>query len=296
MNSRAPSIRAVFIAEMIGTFILIFFGLGAVHTAVLMGAQSGIWQVAIVWAVAIIIAIHTVGGVSGAHINPAISIALAFWGKAPWSRVPVYIAGQLAGAGLAATFLFVLFQGEFTAMEAKFHIRRGAPESVITASCYGEFYPNPGGLAKGDGPLKTFDWPAMERRFSHSQAFMAELVGTLLLALVVFAVTDPVNPDRPGLHHLAPLVIGLTVAVLISVLGPLTQACFNPARDFAPRVVSYFAGWGTVALPGPNGIGFLTVYIIAPIVGACLGGGVYFKLIQPALREKYAHQSGSTML
>ena len=71
-----PPLRHCFIGEVIGTFILIFFGCGAVHAAVLWGAQSGLWQVAIVWGVAIMLAIHAVGAVSGAHINPAITIAM----------------------------------------------------------------------------------------------------------------------------------------------------------------------------------------------------------------------------
>jgi glycerol uptake facilitator protein len=107
-------------------------------------------------------------------------------------------------------------------------------------------------------------------KVSETVAFLAECVATMILALVVFAVTDPRN--NQGM--LAPVVIGLTVAMLISVIGPLTQACLNPARDFGPRLVSYLAGWGEAALPGPNGRGFVTVYILSPIVGALVGGAV----------------------
>jgi glycerol uptake facilitator protein len=76
--------------------------------------------------------------------------------------------------------------------------------------------------------------------------------------------------------------IGLDVAILISVLAPLTQACFNPARDFGPRLFAFFAGWGAIAIPG-RGTGFLTVYILAPLIGAILGGGLYVRLLQPCL-------------
>src|SRR5439155_7158374 len=98
------------VAEVIGTFILVFFGCGAVHAAVLTGAQSGLWQVAIVWGVAVTIAVYVVGGVSGAHINPAITVALAVWGHFSVSRVLPYVAAQLAGAALAGAALYGLYQ------------------------------------------------------------------------------------------------------------------------------------------------------------------------------------------
>src|SRR5262249_10791605 len=115
-------------------------------------------------------------------------------------------------------------------------------------------------------------------------AFLAEVLGTALLALVVFALMDERNRAAPA-ARLAPVFIGLTVSVLISVLAPLTQACFNPARDFAPRVFAYLNGWGEIALPGGAGNSYLTVYILAPILGATAGGGIYLTLLQPALPE-----------
>ena len=90
------------LAEFLGTFILVFFGCGAVHSAVLTGAQSGLWQVAIVWGVAIMLAAYTVGPISGAHINPAMTLALAAWGRFEWNRVAFYVASQLCGAFAAA--------------------------------------------------------------------------------------------------------------------------------------------------------------------------------------------------
>ena len=75
----------------------------------------------------------------------------------------------------------------------------------------------------------------------------------------------------------------MTVTALICVIAPLTQACFNPARDFGPRLFAYFAGWGSIALPGPRGMGFLTVYIVSPIVGAVVGIGLYHKVLRPAI-------------
>ena len=99
-----------------------------------------------------------------------------------------------------------------------------------------------------------------------------------MLLLVIFAVTDERNPGRP--RELAPVVIGITVTLLISILGPLTMACFNPARDFGPRLWSAVGGWGSVPFTA-NGWGWLTVYIMAPLLGGILGGGVWYLLLGP---------------
>jgi glycerol uptake facilitator protein len=103
-----------------------------------------------------------------------------------------------------------------------------------------------------------------------------------VLALVVFALTDGRNAAGPG-ARLAPVFIGLTVSALISVIAPLTQASFNPARDFGPRLFAFFGGWGAIALPGPRGTGFLTVYIVAPVVGALVGASLYDLALRPTV-------------
>src|SRR4051812_23410125 len=141
------------LAEVLGTFLLILFGCGAVHAAVLTGAQSGLWQVAIVWGVAIMLAAYVCGGISGAHINPAITIALAAWGRFGWSRVPAYIVAQLGGAMLAAAALFLLYGPLLDLKEKEKQVRRGEPGSIVTAMCYGEYYPSPGMLAAEDKPF-----------------------------------------------------------------------------------------------------------------------------------------------
>lgn len=270
----SPTAARVFLAEVVGTFLLILFGCGAVHAAVLTGAQSGLWQVAIVWGVSIMLAIYAVGAISGAHINPAITIALAAWGRFGWQRVPLYIAAQLVGAFAAAGVLFVAYASFLTAKETQFGVKRGEPGSVITAMCYGEYFPNPGALSAGGEKYSKAAHDKQLLLVPHGVAFGIEVLGTAVLALVVFAVTDPRNTGAPA-GNLGPVFIGLTVAALISIIAPLTQACFNPARDFGPRVFAYLAGWGEAAIPGPNGIGFLTVYIVAPIIGAWAGAGLY---------------------
>lgn len=275
-----PSVRDCFIAEVLGTFILVFFGCGSVHTAVLFGAQAGLWQVAIVWGIAIMLAIFAVGKISGAHLNPAITIAMFFWNGFARNRVLPYIGAQLLGAFLAAATLFLLFSPKLAALEKAKGIVRGQPGSEITASCYGEFYPNPGGMAAGDDKYSTAAHEALRATVPHSTAFFAEVIGTAILALMVFALTEDENAGAP-MHNSVGIFIGLTVAVLISVIAPLTQACFNPARDFGPRLFAAFAGWGHIALPLGSSWGWLTVYIVAPILGAVLGGGLYVRVIKP---------------
>lgn len=271
--------KQVFFAELIGTFFLVFFGCGAVHAAVLMGAQSGLWQVAVVWGLVIAITIFCVGRISGAHLNPAVSIALAFWGKFPANQLFRYILAQFLGAFLAAACLFQIYSPFLALEENNLHVVRGINGSELTAMCYGEYYPNPGRM-KG---LITPGFNLSEVRVRHyhlfgmGNAFFAEVIGTAILAFVIFSLTDP-NNNSEGVRALAPVLIGLTVAILISVIAPLTQACFNPARDFGPRVFAWLAGWGPMAIPGPNGMGFFTVYILAPIVGAILGGGIQQKV------------------
>jgi glycerol uptake facilitator protein len=146
--------------------------------------------------------------------------------------------------------------------------------------CYGEYFPSPGPVAGATGSYSTEEAQRLKALVSEPVAFLAEMLGTLILATVVFAVTDARNREGPG--RLAPVFIGLTVSALISFIAPLTQACFNPARDFGPRLFAFLVGWGEIALPGPSSTGFFTVYIIAPVVGALLGAHLYDLALRPA--------------
>jgi glycerol uptake facilitator protein len=264
------------IGEFVGTFILVFFGCGSVCAAVTTGAQVGIFEVAIVWGLGIATAIYLTAALSGAHLNPAVTISLAAWGDFPKRRVSGYIVTQIAGAFAAAAVLYVIFGGAVTEFEAKNGIVRGQAGSEASAMVFGEYFPNPGGK-----PLKE----GHSGRMTQARAFVAEVVGTALLLLVIFCTTDPKNQHRPQV--LTAATIGLTVTMLISLLGPLTMACFNPARDFGPRLFSSMAGWGSVPFTA-NGMGWLTVYVIAPIAGGLLGGGVY----RLFFRRHYAAGSG----
>ncbi|MFN8706529.1 MAG: MIP/aquaporin family protein [Planctomyces sp.] len=264
----------ILLGETIGTFILVFLGCGAVHAAVLTGAQAGLWQVAVVWGVAIMMAGHVAGDLSGSHINPAITAAMAAWRKLPLTLVPVYFAGQILGASLAAAALYALFGAHLSQFEAQKGIVRGEAGSEMSAMCYGTYFPNPGRLAAGDLQYSAAEHEQLRSLVSFRTAFFAEFLGTFLLGLTVFAMTDPKNRSAPGGPR-NPYLIGLTVAALISVIAPLTQACFNPARALGPRLVAYAAGWGSIALPGIQDGSWMIVYLIAPTAGAVTAGGLY---------------------
>ncbi len=256
------------LSEFLGTLILVFFGVGAVNTAVLAGAQQGLWQVAVVWGVAIGLAIYTVGAVSGAHINPAITLAMVVWRGFPKRKIAPYIGAQLAGAFAGSLILYGLFHGMIAHFETANGLVRGIPGSQLSAMVFGEYFPNPamiGATAEAFGQV------------SHLTAMFGEAIGTAFLACFVFSLTEPRNSGGP--RFMAPIFIGLTVSIIISIIAPLTQAGLNPARDFGPRLVSYIFGWGDIAIPGPRG-GFFTVYILSPVVGAAFGAGVYQLLVR----------------
>lgn len=258
------------IGEFVGTFLLVFFGCGSVAAAVLLGAQVGIFQVAIVWGIGIATAIYLTGSLSGAHLNPAVTCALATCGGFPARRVPGYIAAQFAGAMAAAAVLHGLFAGPLLAFETAHGIVRGAAGSEASAMIFGEYFPNPGGKPFTD---------EIRARLSVPAAFAVEAMGTAILVLVIFAVTDERNASRP--RELTPATIGLTVTILISVLAPLTQGGFNPARDLGPRIWSALAGWGDVPFTA-NGWGWLTVYVLAPLLGGQAAGFFYRAFLGPA--------------
>lgn len=261
---------AWWVGEFFGTFLLVFFGCGSVAAAVLTGAQVGLFQVAIVWGVGIATAIYVTGSLSGAHLNPAVTCALATAGRFQAARVGGYIAAQFAGAFVAAAVLHVLFAGPLGAFETANGIVRGAAGSEASAMIFGEYFPNPGGKPFTD---------EIRARVSPLAAFAIEAVGTAILVLVILSVTDERNASRP--RELVAVTIGLTVMLLISLLAPLTQAGFNPARDLAPRVWSALAGWGSVPF-STNGWGWLTVYVLAPLMGGQLGALGYRAVLRPA--------------
>jgi len=253
------------VGEFLGTFLLVLLGCGSVAVTVLFGAHQGLMQVALVWGVAVALAIYLTRHLSCAHLNPAVSVAMVLAGRMAPGRLPLYVASQLAGAIAAGGFLLILFGPSISAFEQTNGILRGSEASVKTAMLFGEFYPNPGMDAVVSLPL----------------AMLVEAFGTFLLVLLIFSLTEGCNVGRPD-DALAPAFIGLTVASIIALLAPLTQAGLNPARDFGPRLVAWVGGWGDAAFPDRNG-GFFWVYILAPFVGAALAALFFSKVLAPLL-------------
>lgn len=264
--------------EFIGTFVLVFFGVGVVNAAVVTGAQMGLWQVAVVWAIGVSLGIYASAALSGAHINPAMTAMAVVYDRFPIGRALGYVVAQVAGAMAASLVLYGMFAEAILEFERRNGLLRGGPGSERSAMVFGEYFPNPAVFGTAEDA-----W----RIVGLQSAFLAEMVGTAMLALLVTAVTHRRNVARPPVAAQA-LLIGLGVAGIISVVAPLTQAGLNPARDFGPRLVSWFFGWGEIAFPGPRG-GWFTVYILAPVIGALLGGGIYRavanRLLPPAHDE-----------
>lgn len=256
-----------FLGEVLGTFILILFGCGSVAVSILFGGYQSILQIAFLWGIGATLAIYLARHLSNAHFNPAVSLAMVVAGRMKASRLPVYITAQFLGAFLAGFMVYALFSPSISAFEAGHNIVRGGMESVQTARMFGEYYATSGSAAVVSMPL----------------AIGAEVFGTFLLLLMVFAFTEGCNVGRPN-NDTAPLFIGLTVSSIICLIGPLTQACLNPARDFGPRMVTWLMGWGTAAFPDRSG-GFFFVYILAPIVGGVLASLFFVYILEPAMKR-----------
>ena len=144
MNPRFPISRAM-AGELLGTYLLVLFGTGSVASAVLTGAQVGLWQVAAVWGFGVTVAIYVSVGLSGAHLNPAVSLSMAVLRPAdfPVRRLLPYVASQLSGAVLAGGTVALLFGPMLRRFEAARGIVRGTPGSELSAMVFGEYFPNP---------------------------------------------------------------------------------------------------------------------------------------------------------
>lgn len=250
-TTSTPALKHRLFAEALGTFLIVHLGCGVVCASLFHGAQTGLWQIAAAWSLAVALAIYTTASVSGAHLNPAVTVAMATVRQFSPKEVAPYVLAQLTGAFGGAAWNLCLFRESIAAWEATAGIVRKTAAGVASASAFGEYW-------------SVSSW---------FPALLAETSGTFVLALVVFALTheknDAVSPA------LVPAVIGGTVGALISVLAPLTQAGFNPARDFGPRLVAWWlGGWSrAVALQG------WWVYVVGPVLGAVLGGLVVDKIL-----------------
>ena len=264
-------------AEAIGTFLLVLFGAGAVATDVVTGGALGLWPVGFIGGFGVTIGIYATVAISGAHLNPAISLAFAIFRRKefPLGKMFAYWGAQLLGAVLAGLTLLVIFAPFVERLERVNGYIRGATGSEYSGMIFSKHFPDPGLFGIDEAARSLLSAPA---------AAAIEGFGTAILAFVIFSVFDRRNAALPN-QALAPLIVGLTVAILIGVFGPLTHAGWNPVRDFGPRIVGYFAGWGSIALPGVTG-GFWA-YIVGPLVGAPIGAAVHEFLLRPGLPSEH---------
>ena len=270
INKNNPEYVSSFLGELIGTLILVFFGCGSIAVSILFSSHSGLFQIAAIWGISVALAIYATRHISCAHLNPAVSIAMVVADRMSARKLFSYILGQFTGAFLAAVFLYILFSSSIAQYENINGILRGSPDSIKTAMMFGDFYPNPG--------------LGYEVAVSTTNAFLAEMAGTFALVFLIFSLTDGCNVGRPD-DSLSPLFIGLSITIIISVIAPLTQAGLNPARDLSPRIFAYLAGWKNAAFPDSHW-GFLTVYVLGPVVGGILAALTFEKIVKPIMSNK----------
>ncbi|ATF94849.1 MIP/aquaporin family protein [Cedecea neteri] len=255
-QTATTTLKGQCIAEFMGTALLIFFGVGCVAALKVAGATFGQWEISIIWGLGVAMAIYMTAGVSGAHLNPAVTIALWLFACFDGRKVVPFIISQFLGAFCAAALVYGLYYNLFLDYEQTHHMVRGSVESLDLAGIFST-YPNP--------------------HINFVQAFAVEMVITAILMGVILALTDDGNGVPRG--PLAPLLIGLLIAVIGASMGPLTGFAMNPARDLGPKTFAWLAGWGDVAFTGGKDIPYFLVPLFAPIVGASLGAFGYRKLI-----------------
>ena len=242
------SLRAELIAEFLGTMVLIAFGNGVVAMVVLFGhnqpgeiVNGGYTNITIAWGLAVTLGVYVAGRISGAHLNPAVSLALAAFRQFPWSKVIPYYLAQIAGAFAGAALVYWEYREQFNLVD---------PLRDHTA-----------------GIFTTF--PA----FPHlpTVGLFDQVLGTALLLMVVFAVTDQKNLAPSG--NVAPILVGATVIAIGMAFGSLHGYAINPARDLGPRLLTVVAGFKNNGLT--DGTNVYWVPIVGPLIGAVIGGGVY---------------------
>jgi glycerol uptake facilitator protein len=251
---RRNTYTAELLAEFLGTFTLLVFGLGVVAHFVLRNAVGDpapgnantfgdFTTVNFAWGFGVVMGVYVAGGVSGAHINPAVTVSLALRRGFPWAKVGPYIVAQVLGAFVAALLIRWNFYEWFNQVD-------------------------PGKTFATQGVYSTSPGPGM----SILGGLRSEIIGTAVLVMLVLAITDARN-TAPG-ANLAPWIIGIAVVAIGMSLGALSGYAINPARDFGPRLASWVTGWST-AMKAPNGDFYFWVPIVGPLLGGAIGAYVY---------------------
>jgi MIP family channel proteins len=248
------------LAEFFGTFVLIVFGVGVVAQVVLSkGAAGSALSINIAWGLAVTMGCYVAAGVTGAHLNPAVTLSLAAHRHFPWSKVLPYSIAQLAGAFVASAVVFVTYREALSAFD-------GGVRQVLGAQ----------GTA---GIWATYPQPFLS---TFPGGFIDQVVGTALLVAVIFGITDSRNSPAPA--GLAPVVVGLLVVLIGATFGFNSGYAINPARDFGPRLFTFVAGWGGDVFRAGNS--FWWVPIVAPCIGGVIGGWAYDVCIGHRFPEK----------
>ena len=241
------------LAEFFGTFILIVFGVGVVAQVVLSKQTAGTFlSINVAWGLAVTMGCYVSAGVTGAHLNPAVTLALAARRDFPWNKVLPYSLAQIAGAFVASSVVFVTYHEALNAFDGGVRQVAGAQG---TAGIWAT-YPQPF--------LSVFPG-----------GFIDQIVGTALLVAGIFGITDSRNSPAPA--GLAPVIVGLLVLLIGATFGFNSGYAINPARDFGPRLFTFVAGWGSEVFRAGNS--WWWVPIVAPCIGGVLGGWVYDALI-----------------
>jgi MIP family channel proteins len=241
-------------AEFLGTFVLIVFGCGACAQVFLSGHANGEYlSINIGWAIGVTLGVYVAGGVSGAHLNPAVTFPLAVLRRFPWRKVIPYCLAQLAGALVASALVYAIYYDALNQFDGGTRQVLGEQGTGAIWATYPQPFlsPLPGGL-------------------------IDQIVGTAMLLLCIFALTDARN--SPPAANLAPVLIGSVVLVIGISIGYNSGYAINPARDLGPRLFTYMAGWGGEVFQA--GQGWWWVPIVGPLVGGVLGGLVYDLLIR----------------
>lgn len=240
-----PTLRGELLAEFLGTMVLILFGDGVVAMVTLFGpgevVNGGFTNVTLAWGLGVTMALYVAGRVSGAHINPAVTLALAVFRGFPWRKVLPYAAAQTAGAFAGAALVFWNYRPAFA---------KADPLLERTAGVFTTFPAFP------DAPLAgLFD----------------QVLGTALLLLLVLAIVDERN--QPLGSGLTPVAVGLAVVAIGMSFGGMHGYAINPARDFGPRLFTVLAGFRNNGLTDASGV--FWVPIVGPLAGGLAGAWVY---------------------
>jgi len=239
-------------AEFLGTFILIVFGLGVVAQNVLSGGDNGSYlAINLGWGLAVMLGVYASGGVSGAHLNPAVTVALAVRGDFPARKIAPFVVAQTAGAFAASALVFVTYREAFAAFD-------GGVRQIL-------------GEQGTAGIFATYPQPFL----SITGGFIDQVVGTMLLMASILALTDQRNNPTPA--WLTPVIVGGIVVAIGVAFGFNAGYAINPARDLGPRLFTAVGGWGGQVFSAANG--WWWVPVVAPCLGAVAGVFVYDLLI-----------------